>query len=122
MPRRTENPSGCLRCGWSCGRKRCRSDRPPKIEEHPAGAQAQFVADGNGPTEVGPSRIRPNQIEPNQTRDLEKISDAESFQDFFVRAAAMASQAESGSIRRSLNSPAPRSHWAPSITTHSPLI
>src|SRR5258708_25559060 len=42
--------------------------------------------------------------------------------DFLVRAAAICSQAESGNISRSLNSPAPRSHCAPSITTHSPLM
>src|SRR4029077_7519087 len=34
----------------------------------------------------------------------------------------MASHAESGRVRRSLNSPAPRSQRAPSITTHSPLM
>src|SRR6267378_1682131 len=43
-------------------------------------------------------------------------------QDFFGRAASIASQAASGSNSRSLNSPAPRSHCAPSITTHSPLM
>src|SRR5256885_1976663 len=41
---------------------------------------------------------------------------------FFARAASIASQADSGSIVKSLNSPAPRSHFAPSITTHSPLM
>jgi putative ABC transport system permease protein len=41
---------------------------------------------------------------------------------FFWRPDSMASHAESGSKPRSLNSPAPRSHCPPSITTHSPLM
>src|SRR5260370_16751073 len=43
-------------------------------------------------------------------------------QGFFGRAASICSQAASGNISKSLNSPAPRNHCAPSITTHSPLM
>src|SRR5207302_5122914 len=44
-----------------------------------------------------------------------------SFQRGF-RACSIFSHIASGSSTRSLNSPAPRSHWPPSITTHSPLM
>src|SRR5580700_9692103 len=40
---------------------------------------------------------------------------------YFFRADSSMSQAASGRSRKSLNSPAPRSHRAPSITTHSPF-
>src|ERR1700685_484171 len=43
-------------------------------------------------------------------------------QDFLERADSMACQAPSGSESKSLNSPAPRSQRAPSMTTHSPLM
>src|SRR4029077_9780959 len=41
---------------------------------------------------------------------------------YFLRADSSMSQAASGKSTKSLNSPAPRSHKPPSITTHSPLI
>src|ERR1700722_5204842 len=53
---------------------------------------------------------------------LARANRMESNQDFLERADSMACQALSGRSRRSLNSPAPRSQRAPSITTHSPLM
>jgi len=44
------------------------------------------------------------------------------FHCFLLRADSSCSQKESGSEDSSLNSPAPWSHWPPSITTHSPLM
>src|SRR5258708_36671809 len=41
---------------------------------------------------------------------------------FLTRADSSCSQYESGSMSRSLNSPAPCSHWPPSITIHSPFM